>query len=461
MLLAAAVGLLAACGEGGLPVQPTDLGSIPVRLNLRAVVSSAGRSMKVVASYARTAAPTTLIPLDSTVIILSGTESRVSVRLNIAPCLADTAREVSPDTPVADRASTCVLYLDVTLLDGGNQPIDRASTAPMAVQPGRETTTPTLSLGSPVGSVVLASRAIVLNAIGRSAQLAPEVRDSRGAVIAGPALAFTSLDPLVASVDAGTGLVTARSVGTTGIIATSRSKADTATVLVRQVPASIRLTAPTAPLGLGESSPVSGVLLDSAGVAIPPATAAVVISVDNPAVASVDAGMLRAVGVGTTTLAAGGGGIGTSTTVVVKALAIELAIGASPTLTAAVGATIVVPIVADMTFARGQNLASLSFDLRWDAGAFDLVSTQNGAFGRSGSFFTNTAGAGSGVISVSMFDVDGFTSGTLTLFSVTLRARSTVVGTPIALTVTAAGDASGSSIPSDKLVVRPLAVTIP
>src|SRR4051812_21819883 len=97
-ILAAALavfGISAACTEGRLPTEPIGIRPTSVSLSLNAtVVGAAGRLMKVNASYAHAASPSTLIPLDSAIINLNGNETALPVRLDIAACLGDAAREL-------------------------------------------------------------------------------------------------------------------------------------------------------------------------------------------------------------------------------------------------------------------------------------------------------------------------------------------------------------------------------
>ena len=70
-----------------------------------------------------------------------------------------------------------------------------------------------------VGSVVVAPGTVLL-AVGAKQQLTATVRDSAGAIVTGRAVQWSSTNLPVAAVDAGTGLVTAASVGVASIVAT-------------------------------------------------------------------------------------------------------------------------------------------------------------------------------------------------------------------------------------------------
>jgi uncharacterized protein YjdB len=82
----------------------------------------------------------------------------------------------------------------------------------------------------PVASLTLtpASETVV---VGGEATLTATTRDAANNLLTGRVIAWGSLDPAVATV-AGNGTVTGVGLGTTGIVATSEEKADTATILV-------------------------------------------------------------------------------------------------------------------------------------------------------------------------------------------------------------------------------------
>ncbi|MES2179726.1 MAG: cohesin domain-containing protein [Gemmatimonadota bacterium] len=138
---------------------------------------------------------------------------------------------------------------------------------------------------------------------------------------------------------------------------------------------------------------------------------------------------------------------------------INLNVGASATADATVGTNLVVPIIADMSNAQGQNLASVTFNFTWDPAKFDYVSRTNGTFGGGASYTVNTANAASGQLAVSIFDNDGFSTGSPTILSVTLSPKVAVTGSGITVAVSTAGDVNGTSIPTSKFVIRPLSVT--
>lgn len=136
-------------------------------------------------------------------------------------------------------------------------------------------------------------------------------------------------------------------------------------------------------------------------------------------------------------------------------------VGASATANGANGTNLAIPILADMSNAQGQVLASLSFNFTWDPAKLDFVSTANGTFGASGNFFVNTANQSAGSISVSMFDNNGFSAGAPTIFTVALKPKASAISTVVSSVITAAGNDLGVPIPNSKFIVRNLAVTTP
>ncbi|HWP38050.1 MAG TPA: Ig-like domain-containing protein [Gemmatimonadales bacterium] len=108
-----------------------------------------------------------------------------------------------------------------------------------------------------------------MTALGETHYLLAEARDASGAPISGVTFTWTSSNPAVATVDT-SGLVTAVGNGTTQIIATAQGgAADTVTVTVRQVAATVEITPQGVTItSLGTSSPFTLTVLDSNGYTI-------------------------------------------------------------------------------------------------------------------------------------------------------------------------------------------------
>jgi alpha-tubulin suppressor-like RCC1 family protein len=130
-----------------------------------------------------------------------------------------------------------------------------------------------------------------LNAIGQTAQLTSNIP-----------VQWISLTPDVASVDADGRLVSI-AVGTAVIQGYAGRKADTANVLIRQIPAEVRLTPTTLALLTGDTVTLRATVVDSTAHLIP--GAAVIWTSSAPAVATVNAGgSVMAVAAGSSTIMA-------------------------------------------------------------------------------------------------------------------------------------------------------------
>ena len=123
-------------------------------------------------------------------------------------------------------ALACIVWGSGCGGDGGTEP----------TPPPRETPRP--------ASVTVGPAAIELTALGATVQLAAEVRDQNGNVMAGTATTWASVDASVATVDR-SGLVTAVANGTTTITATAGSVSGSATATVAQQVSYVEVTPAT------------------------------------------------------------------------------------------------------------------------------------------------------------------------------------------------------------------------
>jgi len=139
--------VLGGCTEGLAPSAAAPASSAPTaaRLALSVGVGSAASSLRVIASYARAAAPSVFIPFDSTTVSLAATTTSVAVAIDLAPCLADPARE-SPAGSTSVQGA-CVLHLQLTTLDASGQPIDGATLDPLTARGGEQTAAQSVSIG--------------------------------------------------------------------------------------------------------------------------------------------------------------------------------------------------------------------------------------------------------------------------------------------------------------------------
>lgn len=151
-------------------------------------------------------------------------------------------------------------------------------------------------------SVVVQPAADTLNALGDTTELAATARDDNGQAIPGAAVTWTSLDTLVATVSAD-GAVVGRGTGTARISASFGDVADTAEVLVRQVPAAVVVTGTVDSLAAGDTTTFAAAVADSNGAAV--AAAAVAWSSSDTTIAVVDQnGVVTGASTGTATITA-------------------------------------------------------------------------------------------------------------------------------------------------------------
>ena len=185
---------------------------------------------------------------------------------------------------------------------------------------------------------------------GQTTQAAAVTKDSTTAALTGRAIAWTSSNTAVATVNASTGLVTAVAVGTTNIIATSEGKTGLATMTVTAVQApvaSITMTASPTSIAVGQKSRVSTVLLDAKNNAL--SGRAMVLHVGDGTIATVDStGVVTGIAPGSAWVIANAEG---------KTGSVEI------TVTAAVTAPVPVP-VATVSVSLSRQRRSPSVRLR-------------------------------------------------------------------------------------------------
>ena len=139
--------------------------------------------------------------------------------------------------------------------------------------------------------------------VGATATLSAVGRDAAGQVVSGRTVTWSSTTPAVATVSA-SGVVTALTVGSTGIGATIDGISASTTLSVALVPvASVAVTPASASLLVGQTSQLAAATRDSVGGTL--SGRAVAWSSSNTAVATVSsAGLVTAVGAGTATITA-------------------------------------------------------------------------------------------------------------------------------------------------------------
>lgn len=175
----------------------------------------------------------------------------------------------------------------------------------------------TLVIAAPPVATVALTPALDSIGIGGSTQLTATLRDAGGNALTGRTITWTSGTPAVASVS-NTGLVTAASVGTTTITATSEGKSATATVVVWTPPvASVVISPAVDSLDLGGTRQLTAQPRDAKGNPLSGRTIAWATA--NPAVATVsESGLVTAVAIGSTFITATSEGRTGNATIVVR-----------------------------------------------------------------------------------------------------------------------------------------------
>jgi uncharacterized protein YjdB len=243
----------------------------------------------------------------------------------------------------------------------------------------------------------------------------------------GAVVSWSSLAAGVAAVDA-TGRVTAKAVGTARIVAASGSLADTATVVVRQVVASVAVS-PAAPVVQeGATQQVSATARDANGNAI--AGVAFTWTSSNTAAATVNgSGLVSGVAAGVSYVTASAAGKNAVATVTVAAPPVATVAVTPGSASIAVGATVNLDAVARDASARiltGRavtwatsnpavaTVSSTGLVTGVAGGAATITATSEGKSGTATVTVTAPAGA-------SLAFQDGFESGTMAAVSAGYR----------------------------------------
>jgi hypothetical protein len=294
----------------------------------------------------------------------------------------------------------------------------------------------------PVASVAVSPDAVTLQATEKR-QLAATARDAGGTVLAGRAVAWSSLDPATATVSAG-GEVLAVAVGQARIVATVEGRADTALVTVH-VPAAARVEVTprfgTVAVNATVALEARAFTADDTRVLFPTITwtslsGALSVSASGQASAAVP-GVYRAFAQvnaarDTATLAVLG-----STSLLSTAFA-----GGAILADARAGETVDVPVTLDMSrVSTTGDLGSLQFELRFDPAVLSFESHTAGARGAVDAFspsagvvraaFAETAPQGAAqftVVTLRLRVAAGAAAGTRTALTLLYTANPTSTG---------------------------------
>lgn len=158
------------------------------------------------------------------------------------------------------------------------------------------------SVATTIVSVVVRPAVDTINAIGYTTRLSATARDGGGSLVPGVTYTWSSTNTALAKVDQ-TGKVTSVRTGKVKIIASAGGRADTATILLRQLAATVTVAPATATIGAGSSVQLVATAFDSAGVL--KSNASFTWSSSNSAIATVNpSGLVAGRGAGTATLRA-------------------------------------------------------------------------------------------------------------------------------------------------------------
>ena len=212
---------------------------------------------------------------------------------------------------------------------------------------------------TPVPTTISVSpAAATLQSLGETAQLTADVRDQNGQTMASAAVAWTSSDPSVATVDA-SGLVTAAANGAVTVTATAGSVSGTAAVTVDQIVASVAVdpAADTLP-ALGDTLRLSAEALDANGHAV--ADAQFAWESSDSSVATVDAsGLVTAAANGAVTVTATAGSVSGTAAVTVDQIVASVAVDPAADTLPALGDTL--RLSAEALDANGHAVADAQF----------------------------------------------------------------------------------------------------
>jgi hypothetical protein len=197
----------------------------------------------------------------------------------------------------------------------------------------------------PLARVTLTPGNVTLHSVGDTVEFGIRGEDAHGNELATPGVTWSSSAPGVASVQGG--LVISHGRGTAVITGTTSGMSGTATVVVDQVVAGLRVTPADPVLVVGETLPLSARAVDARGSAID-TTLALTWESSDPAVATVDqSGAVSALAAGTATVTVRSGGHSAAT-------ALRVSTDLRPTITSIAPAVL---SAGDTATIRGTNFA--------------------------------------------------------------------------------------------------------
>ncbi len=216
------------------------LATVALQANISAQVGAPGDvvSLQVVLSYVRRDG--SWVRTESLTRTLSSAELQsVPIGVDVAPCLADPARE--------GDGGSCFVVLQLALLVNGNT-VDEQVVGPLRLTPGQSATAPQpvtlfelagIEIADVSGNAIASGSTIEL-ALGAERALRAQVRDTRGQLVSDRVPVWSTDAPQVASITSA-GTITTVSTGTARF---------TATLGARSVSVSLTVVRPTATLAV-------------------------------------------------------------------------------------------------------------------------------------------------------------------------------------------------------------------
>jgi len=196
-------------------------------------------------------------------------------------------------------------------------------TVTISATSGGVTGTASLTVSQVAVSVAVTPGEATLTAAGQTAQFTATARDANAQLVAGATFVWSTSDPLVAAVDAATGMATAVGNGLSTITATTGTASGSAALTVAQVITSVDVTPASATLtAFGATQAFTATARDANGAIVSDVT--VTWSSSDPAIAAVDpgTGLATAIADGTVAITAeAGDATGTASLTVAQAVA--------------------------------------------------------------------------------------------------------------------------------------------
>ena len=248
--------LLSGCADLARLVAPSGPDdSRPARVAFTASVATANTrsaadivSLRVTTSYVLTGGRRDTIGTQ-TLVLTSAASQAVPIPVDLAGCLANANR----DGASVDAGCSVVLELALRVNDAV---VDRQTVGPLRLSPGATTEVSQPVMLFEIASVSLVPTGTLVLTLGGTANVTPTVKDSRGQLVAGRAVVWSSEAPTVATVDV-SGKVTAVGIGEARIIATLGAVSGSLLVQVARPPVSLVIsTAAGTGTGIVRSTPV-------------------------------------------------------------------------------------------------------------------------------------------------------------------------------------------------------------